>query len=117
MGVDWPLLRQGGITQRAVRQGVTLPKPDVTVPEAVLARYVGKYRLLPKLTLTVTRDGSQLYARVKGQPKLPVYPKAQNRFFFETVVAEIEFHLEEGASEAHELTLHQNGQHKAPKSK
>lgn len=115
--VDWLLLNQGGITQRAIREGVSLAKPDVTVPAATLAKYVGKYRLAPRLTMMITHEGDQLFARVQGQPKLPVYPKSQTRFFFETVVAEIEFSVADGAGEAHELTLHQNGVHKAPRSK
>ena len=85
--VDWLLLRQGGITQRAVREGVTLAKSDGSVPEALLEKYLGKYRIAPRLTMTVTRESGQLYARVKGQPRLPVYPKSQNRFVFESVVA------------------------------
>ena len=87
----------------------------MTVDEATLERYVGQYQLAPGAVITVTRKGTQLEAQLTGQPAFPVYPSSPTRFYYEVVEAELEFHEQNGQITG--LTLHQNGQHKAPKTK
>jgi len=39
----------------------------VQVPEETLESYVGKYELKPNLSITITREGTQLYGKATGQ--------------------------------------------------
>ncbi|MFZ0499044.1 MAG: nuclear transport factor 2 family protein [Steroidobacteraceae bacterium] len=44
-------------------------------------RYLGSYRLGPKVTLRITRDGSKLYAQEIGKQKRELIPEATDIFF------------------------------------
>ncbi|MFZ6001513.1 MAG: serine hydrolase [Bacteroidota bacterium] len=83
-----------------------IPK-EISVPEEVLQRYVGKYALSAAFVLTVTRDGSQLKVQATGQAELPVYPKATNVFFWKAVEAQITFNEKDGKIES--ATMKQGG--------
>ena len=111
--VEALVLYQNGAAQKARKEGVA--RETVTVDEATLERYVGQYQLAPGAVITVTRKGTQLEAQLTGQPAFPVYPSSPTRFYYEVVEAELEFHEQNGQITG--LTLHQNGQHKAPKTK
>ncbi len=60
----------------------------------VLDRYVGKYRYSIFATLTVRRQGTQLFAKMTLQPEFELVAKAENKFYWRFVPAEIEFQLE-----------------------
>ncbi len=82
---------------------------DATVPDAVLASYVGKYELKPGFILTVTKEGSQLKAQATGQPEAAIFPKSETEFYLKVVPAQITFNKNsDGAVES--LTLFQGGQ-------
>jgi hypothetical protein len=66
-------------------------RQEIGVDPATLDRYVGKYQLGSHFILTVTREGSQLYTQITGQPKAPVYAEAPNKFFWKVVNAEVTF--------------------------
>jgi beta-lactamase regulating signal transducer with metallopeptidase domain len=83
-------------------------RQEISVDPAALDRYVGKYQLRSYLVLTVTREGSQLYSQITGQPKLPVYAEAPNKFFWKVVDAEVTFAVSDSGP-ATSATLHQNG--------
>jgi bla regulator protein blaR1 len=83
-------------------------RQEVSVDPATLDRYVGKYQLRSYFVLTVTREGSQLYSQITGQPKLPVYAEAPNKFFWKAVDAEVTFAVSDSGA-ARSATLHQNG--------
>jgi CubicO group peptidase (beta-lactamase class C family) len=94
------------------RLGVTVDEnlgEEITLPPEVLDRYVGRYELEPGFILTVTREDSQLMTQATGQPKVPVYPESETKFFLKIVDAQIEFHLDE-TGKADSLTLYQGGQ-------
>lgn len=82
---------------------------DATVPDAVLASYVGNYELKPGFILSITKEGSQLKAQATGQPAADIYPKSETEFYLKVVAAQITFNKSEaGAVES--LTLFQGGQ-------
>jgi hypothetical protein len=112
--VEALVLHQAGQAQRARKEGAPA-REMVAVPEAVLESYVGTYRLAPEFTITISREGSQLFARATGQTALPIHPSSATRFYYEVVEAEIEFDAGKGAAPAPGLTLHQNGTHPAPR--
>ncbi|MGH9437523.1 MAG: serine hydrolase, partial [Terriglobia bacterium] len=75
---DWPNFRP------AIRT-------EVKVDPAVLARYVGTYQLTPNFSVTFTLNGDQLMTQATNQPKFPIYPESQTKFFLKVVDAEVEF--------------------------
>ncbi len=83
-------------------------RTQVNVDPTVLARYVGTYQLAPDFSLTVTLEGNQLMTQATDQPKFPVYPESQTRFFLKAVDAEVEF-FPGGNGNASYLILHQGG--------
>lgn len=92
-------------------------RTEVAVDPAVLARYVGTYQLQPGFDFTFTVEGGHLMGQITGQPKLQLYPEAENRFFLKVVDAEVEF-VSDAAGQVNAAVLHQGGQdHKAMKTK
>lgn len=82
---------------------------EITLPVEKLKPYAGSYELQPGATITITVGDSTLMAQVTGQPKVPIFPESETRFFYKVVDAQIEFHTgESGAVES--LTLFQAGQ-------
>lgn len=75
---------------------------------------VGRYELepMPGFILTFTREGDRLFTQATGQQKLAISPVSPTTFKLDVVDARVEFHVGEDGT-ASELTLHQNGQHKA----
>ncbi|MCB9858692.1 MAG: serine hydrolase [Phycisphaerales bacterium] len=81
---------------------------SVRVDPKVLDRYVGWYLLAQSIRLQVTREGDALSVQLTGQPAVPVYPVAEDRFVCRVVEAEIEFTRDpDGVPTA--AILHQGG--------
>ncbi len=80
---------------------------EIKVTETILSRYVGKYQLTPQFFITITNEGHQLYGQATGQPKFELFAYEEQKFFLKVVDAQIEFHMENGATTS--LTLFQNG--------
>ena len=74
----------------------------------------GRYELeeVAGFVLTFTREDAKYFIQATGQPKLELTPLAADRFKINVVEAEVEFHVQDDGS-VPELTLHQNGVHKA----
>ena len=82
---------------------------EITVPEDILATYIGKYELMPGFILTVSKEGSQMKAQATGQPMFDIFPKSIETFYLKVVTAQITFNkTENGTIES--LTLFQGGQ-------
>jgi hypothetical protein len=90
---------------------VTTPaaRTEVKVSEKTLSQYVGEYELQPGFTLTVTQEGTRLFAQGTGQQKVEVYPESETKFFLKVVEAQIEF-AKDASGKVSKLTLYQNGQ-------
>ncbi|TXD70029.1 serine hydrolase [Aequorivita lipolytica] len=82
---------------------------DATVPDAVLASYVGKYELKPGFVLTITKEGNQMKAQATGQPAAEIFPKSETEFYLKVVSAQITFN-KNSAGFVESLTLFQGGQ-------
>ena len=84
------------------------PKAAVSVPEAKLGRLDGHYDFGGGMRIQVSHEGTQLYAQLTGQPRVPVFARSETAFFYRVVPAELTFDVaEDGAVSG--LTLHQNG--------
>ncbi len=88
---------------------LTSERKEVPVDGAILARYVGHYRVLPDFALDVTQDGNALYLQATRQGKVPLFAESQKDFFLKAVDAQISF-VTEGDSPSLSLVMHQNGQ-------
>lgn len=77
--------------------------------EPQLQRLVGEYALAPGFSITISREGGQLYAQATGQEKFAIFARSETEFFLKVIDASLHFSLDEkGISES--LELHQNGQ-------
>ncbi len=107
-GVDFsPLL---GADERGTKTGEPLPKERqaVQVNPAVYDAYAGEYEITPGFSITITREGNQLFALPTGQGKAELFPESESRFFLKVVDAEIEF-VRGADGKVTGLVLHQNG--------
>ncbi|GGH04807.1 hypothetical protein GCM10011586_21100 [Silvibacterium dinghuense] len=84
-------------------------RTQVHVDPSVLARYVGTYELHPNFRVTFTLEGDQLMTQATNQPKFPVYPESQTKFFLTVVDGEVEF-FPDDKGQASYIVLHQGGQ-------
>jgi CubicO group peptidase (beta-lactamase class C family) len=80
----------------------------VDVDRTVLARYVGTNELTPDFSIAFSLEGNQLMTQATNQPKFPVFPESQTKFFLKVVDAEIEFFFDDKGRVTH-MVLHQNG--------
>lgn len=87
---------------------------EVELPDELLDKYLGKYELMPEFILTVTREGKQVFLQATGQMRGEFFASEPHRFFSKMVNAEFIFHLDE-SGQVSNLTLLQNGEHKARK--
>jgi Domain of unknown function (DUF3471) len=83
-------------------------RTEVRVDPKVLARYVGTYALNPNFNLTFTVDGDQLMTQATDQPKIPIFPESQTKFFLKITNVELEFFANDKGDVSY-LILHQNG--------
>jgi CubicO group peptidase (beta-lactamase class C family) len=66
-------------------------RSEVQLSAEVLADYAGTYPVAPDFTLTIAvRDGA-LISRATGQPEIPLYAEAKDKFFARALDAQIEF--------------------------
>jgi D-alanyl-D-alanine-carboxypeptidase/D-alanyl-D-alanine-endopeptidase len=88
------------------------PVPHVEFPTtAALAEYAGEYdfgRYQPGSTITVQAKGDVLGVQLTGQPVLPVFATAKDRFDYDVVVATLDFERD-AAGKVVAVVLHQNG--------
>ena len=82
---------------------------EVLLSEAQLERLVGEYQLAPTFSITVTREGAQLFGQATGQPRFELFAKSELRFFLKVVTAEIEFFLDADGTVG-KMILFQGGQ-------
>lgn len=83
--------------------------PAVTLDPALLQEYAGTYNTSGLGAFTVTLRSGAVYVQLSGQPAVPVYASAKDRFFYKVVDAQIQFNRD-AAGRVTSLTLHQNGQ-------
>lgn len=83
-------------------------RKEITLPASQLTAYAGEYEVTPTLTLSVTSDNGSLFVQLTGQPKLPVFAEAADRFFLRVADVQLTFRRD-SAGAVNGVTLHQNG--------
>jgi hypothetical protein len=69
---------------------------------------VGTYELTPQFSIAFTVEGDQLMTQATNQPKLPIFPESDRKFFLKVVDVEVEFFFDDKGQVSY-LILHQNG--------
>ena len=89
-------------------QAAPKTRTEIAADPQLFDQYVGRYQLAPAAILTITRDGSHLFAQLTGQPRLEIFPESAKEFFLKAVDAQITFEVD-AAGRATTAILHQNG--------
>ncbi len=90
------------------KMGAEVKTDAFRVEESVLETYVGVYELAPNFTITVTRQGAQLFGQATGQGPFEMFAKSNTEFFLKVVEAQVTFSVQDGKVES--MTLFQGGQ-------
>ncbi len=80
----------------------------IQLDPAVYDAYVGEYELAPNFSITVTREGNQIFGQATGQPKFELFPESETRFFLKVVDAQVDF-VRGADGKVTSLVLHQGG--------
>jgi len=88
---------------------IPVGRPEMKLTEAQLEPLTGEYQLAPGFTITVTREGTQLFCQATGQQRFEIFAEAPTRFFLKVVDAAIEFYPDEKGA-VPQMTLFQGGQ-------
>jgi serine-type D-Ala-D-Ala carboxypeptidase/endopeptidase len=103
------VLHQNGLDQRAKRiDGEPVVPKGIALDAATLDGCVGRYQVAAGPTYTITRDGTQLFAQITGQPKAEIFARSATEFFYTIVDAQITFERD-AQGKATVLVLHQLG--------
>lgn len=98
---------QAGRSQKAPRIADTVvERKAIEVAREIKATCVGTYELRPGFDLVITLENDQLMSKATGQPKVPIFPESETRFFFTSVDAQLEFFKNDQGAVTH-LVLHQ----------
>ena len=81
---------------------------EIALDAASLQDYAGKYQFAPGHVLEVTLSGTTLSAQLTGQPAVPIFASAKDKFFYKIVDAQLDFERDAGGKVT-ALALHQNG--------
>jgi CubicO group peptidase (beta-lactamase class C family) len=82
---------------------------EAQIDPAIYDSYVGQYQFsTAAVTITVTREGGHLFARLTGQDKYEVFPESEADFFYKVVDAQLTFE-KDSTGAVTDVVLHQNG--------
>ncbi len=104
----------------APREAANDEEPDPAVftednefTDELFDRYAGRYELevMPGFIMRFFRDDDRYMIQATGQPAFEITPVSSNTFTQDQVGARFVFHVEDDGG-VHELTLHQNGEHR-----
>ncbi len=82
------VLRQDGEEHRAKR---VVEPVEVKLPPEVLLRYAGTYQIAPGVDVVMTVEDGRLVAKPPSDPKQELFAESENKFFFRTFNAQVEF--------------------------
>ncbi len=102
-----PLLPVAADTAAPSPAATPAPAPSMVESEN-LDDYTGTYDSGQGLSFIVTRSGTQLMVQLTGQPAVPVYESATDKFYYKVVDAQIEF-VRGADGKVAKLVLHQGG--------
>ncbi len=103
--VDHLVFEQEGYGRRANRISAEVgldpaTRPALALPEATLARYVGRYEEQPGFAIAITREGEQLLARMTDQAPAAIFAESETEFFYRDRDVRISFRVQGDTVEA-----------------
>jgi len=81
---------------------------ELILEEDILARYTGVYQLAPEFKITITQEGTRLWAQATGQSRFELFARSESEFFLKAVDAQVMFNSND-KGEVESLTLFQGG--------
>jgi CubicO group peptidase (beta-lactamase class C family)/glucose/arabinose dehydrogenase len=84
------------------------PRKETAVDPKLFDGYVGRYQLGPNFILTITREGTQLFAQATGQGRFELYPESERTYFAKVADIAIAFETDD-QGRATSLVLQQGG--------
>jgi serine-type D-Ala-D-Ala carboxypeptidase/endopeptidase len=84
------------------------PRKEATVDPALFDGYVGRYEIAPNFILTITREGSQLFAQATNQGRFELYAESDRKYFAKVADIVITFEVDD-KGKATSLVLQQGG--------
>jgi D-alanyl-D-alanine carboxypeptidase len=87
---------------------VAVERKTTQIDPKILDSLVGEYQIVPAFSMTVTREGDQLFVQATKQPKFPLFPESETKFFLKVVDAQVTFVRDDTGAVTH-LILHQLG--------
>ena len=87
---------------------VAVERTTAKIDSKILDGLVGVYEIVPAFQMTVTREGDQLFVQATKQPKLPLFPESETKFFLKVVDAQVTF-VKDDTGAVNHLILHQLG--------
>jgi hypothetical protein len=109
-------LKQGGQSLKAQRKlppSPLLPLPDfppyVPLSAEEYLEYVGTYELFPEVNLEIKQIENKMYAQLSGQPRLEIFSAGSNHFYYQEVIAELQFERD-SENQITQVLVHQEGQ-------
>jgi CubicO group peptidase (beta-lactamase class C family) len=96
--------KSDGIEIGAVRVDIA----EVKVDPVVYDRLAGKYGFENGDELTVTREGSHLFAQCTGEPKCEIFPESETDYFWKVAEVKATF-VKDAAGKVTKVITHQNG--------
>jgi CubicO group peptidase (beta-lactamase class C family) len=88
--------------------GVTEAERDMVLDAALLADYVGAYRLGPGRVLRVTQDGARLFVETDAQSRQELFAKDDHNFICKMIDWEVRFEAD-GVEQANRVILRRSG--------
>lgn len=103
------ILHQNGThTWKRLKDYKPPARNEVKVDAKVLEQYVGRYELAPGIAFDVKLQDGQLRVQLTGQPRFPVFPESETKFFYKVVEAQLTF-VKGDDGKVTSLILHQGG--------
>jgi serine-type D-Ala-D-Ala carboxypeptidase/endopeptidase len=108
--VNGLVLHQNGDHAAARLSAAELPPElrEIPLEAATLGDYVGTYRFDFGAVLDVAVKSGHLEAQLTGQPSVPIFASARDKFFYKLVDAQLDFERD-GGGKVVAAVLHQNG--------
>src|SRR5207248_2234700 len=73
------------------------PEPrEIALDAGTLGDYVGKYQFDFGAVLDVAIESDHLQAQITGQPAIPIFASAKDKFFYKVVDAQLDFERDAG---------------------
>jgi CubicO group peptidase (beta-lactamase class C family) len=85
-----------------------ITRTSITVDPAILATYVGVYKLNPTLSIAITLENGELMEQATNERKFPIFAVSPSKFFLKVVDGQLEFFTEPNGQVSH-LMWHQYG--------